>query len=140
MGFSTVAAAAILGGSFIMIATIISGSTIPTLSNYHDAMKNLENRAIERIHTYINITNITNTSGLNYDLNITVRNTGKISLDTSDFTILINGTFIEFNTSTSYIYPDNEGIFTINLSGTGLKAIKVITANGITDYEKYIVQ
>ena len=140
MGFSTVAAAAILGGSFIMIATIISGSTIPTLSNYHDAMKNLENRAIERIHTYINITNITNTSGLNYDLNITVRNTGKISLDTSDFTILINGTIKEFNTSTPYIYPDNEGIFTINLSGTGLKAIKVITANGITDYEKYIVQ
>ena len=85
------AATAILGGTCVMILSIFSGGIIPTISNYHEAYKNMEDRAVERINTNINIENMTNTSGFYYDLNITVKNTGHITLKTLDFTILING-------------------------------------------------
>lgn len=139
MGFSTVAATAILGGSIVLSLTIFSGSVLPTMSEYHDSFRELEQRSIARLQTNINITNITNTSGLFYDLNITVRNIGSTTLKTSDFTFLINGTKQSYNISANYIFPENEEIFTLNLTGTGLKQIKVVTENGISIYEEYIV-
>lgn len=139
MGFSTIAATAILGGSCIMMITIFSGGILPTISDYHEAFKNMEDRAVERLHTNINIINVTNTSGIYYDLNITVKNTGRITLETADFTILINGVKEQFNCSKSYLYPEKEVIFTLNLTGSGLKGIKTITENGILDYEEYVV-
>lgn len=139
MGFSTIAATAILGGSCIMMITIFSGGILPTISDYHEAFKNMEDRAVERLHTNINIINVTNTSGIYYDLNITVKNTGRITLETADFTILINGVKEQFNCSKSYLYPEKDAIFTLNLTGSGLKGIKAITENGILDYEEYVV-
>lgn len=139
MGFSTIAATAILGGSCIMMITIFSGGILPTISDYHEAFKNMEDRAVERLHTNINIINVTNTSGIYYDLNITVKNTGRITLEATDFTILINGVKEQFNCSKSYLYPEKEVIFTLNLTGSGLKGIKTITENGILDYEEYVV-
>lgn len=140
MGFSTVAATAILGGSCVLMITILTGGVLPTISDYHEAYKNMEERAVQRIQTSINITDVTNTSGIVYDLNVTVKNTGGITLKTVDFTILINGTNKEFNCSETYLYPEKDVIFTINLTGTGLKRIKIISANGISDYEEYIVE
>ena len=139
MGFSTIAATAILGGSCIMIITIFSGGVLPTISNYHEAFKNMENRAVERVQTNVNITNVTNTSGIYYDLNITVKNAGQITLETAEFTILINGVKKPCNCSELYIYPEKEVVFTVNLTGSELKRIKVITENGISNYEEYIV-
>ena len=80
MGFSTVAATAILGGTCVLMITIFTGGVLPTISDYHEAYKNLEVRGVERIQTNINITNVTNTSGTYYDLNVTVKNTGRITL------------------------------------------------------------
>lgn len=139
MGFSTIAATAIMGASLLVMISIFSGGVIPALSDYHESFKNLELRSVERIQTNINITNITNTSGVYYDLNITVENTGSITLKTADFTILINGTKKPFNCSESYLYPEKEGVFTVNLTGSGLKRIKVITYNGISDYGEHLV-
>jgi archaellum component FlaF (FlaF/FlaG flagellin family) len=140
MGFSTVAATAILGGSCVLMITIFTGGVLPTISDYHEAYKNMEERAVERIQTNINITDVTNTSGIFYDLNITVKNIGRITLKTVDFTILINGTKRAFNCSETYLYAEKDVIFTVNLTGTGLKRMKIISANGIFDYEEYIVE
>jgi len=139
MGFSTVAATAIMGASLLMMISIFTGGLIPTFSEYREAFKNMESRATERVQTSINITDITNTSGVYYDLNITVENSGSINLETFDFTILINGTNKPFNCTDSYLYPEKNCIFTVNLTGTGLKRIKVITGNGISDYGEHIV-
>jgi archaellum component FlaF (FlaF/FlaG flagellin family) len=139
MGFSTIAATAILGGTCIMIITIFSGGILPTITNYHEAFKNMEDRAVERVNTNINITSVTNTSGIYYDFNITVNNTGQITLKILDFTIIVNGIKEQFNCSDSYLFPERETIFTLNLTGSGLKRIKVVTENGIFDYEEYIV-
>lgn len=140
MGFSTVAATAILGGTCVLMITIFTGGVLPTISDYHEAYKNMEERAVERVQTNINITNVTNTSGIFYDINVTVKNTGRITLKIVDFTILINGTQRVFNCSETYLYPEKDAIFTVNLTGTGLKRIKVISAKGISDYEEYIVE
>jgi archaellum component FlaF (FlaF/FlaG flagellin family) len=139
LGFSTIAATAILGGALISILAILSGTIVPTISDYHESMKNLETRIVERSQTDINITSITNTTGIFYDLNITVKNTGSNTLKSADTTILINGTTKQFNCSTPYLYPNSSGIFTVNLTGTGQKKIKVVTQNGIADYATYIV-
>ena len=139
MGFSTIAATAILGGTCIMMITIFSGGILPTISDYNEAFKNMEDRAVRRVQTNINITNVTNTSGIYYDMNITVKNTGRITLETTDFTILINGEKEQFNCTNSYLYPEKETIFTLNLTGGGLKRIKTITENGIFDYKEYVV-
>ncbi|UCD13089.1 MAG: hypothetical protein JSW60_05890 [Thermoplasmatales archaeon] len=139
MGFSTIVATAVLGGSCIMMITIFSGGVLPTISDYHEAFKNMEDRAVERFHTNINITNVTNTSGIYYDLNITMKNTGCITLETTDFTMLINGVKERFNCSESYLYPEKEVIFTLNLTGSGLLRIKAITENGVSDYEEHVI-
>lgn len=139
MGLSTVAAAAIVGVSFLIMINIFSGGVLPVLSDYREAFKNLETRSVERVQTDINITDITHTGGVYYDLNITVKNIGSINLKTVDFTILINGTNKPYTCTKSYLYPEKEAVFTVNLTGTGLKRIKVITENGISDYGEHVV-
>lgn len=139
MGFSTVAAAAIIGVSFILVINIFSGGVLPTLSDYRESLKNMEERSVNRIQTGINITDITNTGGTFYDLNITVKNIGSITLKTDDFTILINGTNKAFTCNKSHIYSEKDAVFTVNLTGTGLKRVKVITENGISDYGEHMV-
>jgi archaellum component FlaF (FlaF/FlaG flagellin family) len=139
LGFSTIAATAILGGALISILAIVSGGILPTISEYHASMKDLDSRLVERSQTDINITGVTNTSGLFYDLNITVKNTGSHTLKTADSTILINGTTKQFNCSIPFLYPESEAVFTVNLSGIGQKKIKIITQNGLSDYASYTV-
>ena len=139
MGFSTVAAAAIIGVSFIIVINIFSGGVLPTLSDYRESLKSMEERSVERIQTGINITDITNTGGAFYDLNITVKNIGSITLKTDDFTVLINGTNKPFTCNKSFLYAEKDAVFTVNLTGTGLKRIKVITQNGISDYGEHTV-
>lgn len=139
MGFSTVAAATIMGVSFIIVINIFSGGVIPTLSDYRESFKNMEERSVERIQTDINITEITNTGGVFYDFNITVKNIGSTTLETGDFTILINGTNKPFTVNKSHLYPEKEAVFTVNLTGAGLKRVKIITENGISDYGEHMV-
>ena len=71
----------------IIVINIFSGGVLPTLSDYRESFKNMEERSIERIQTNINITDITNTGGASYDLNITVKNIGSTTLKTDDFTV-----------------------------------------------------
>jgi len=71
----------------------------------------------------------------NYDINITVENTGSVTLKTTYFNILINGIDKPFSCSKKYLYPENEVYFNVsNLQATGDTRLKIITNNGISNY------
>lgn len=139
MGFSLVGAAAIIGVSILMGIEIIVSTTIPTLIDVHDAFDDMRDRAIAQVQTDINITDVNSiANGSNYDINITLENTGSVTLETTFFNILINGTKNDFSCSKSYIHPENKVYFDVsNLSGSGLRRLKVVTNNGISDYYEF---
>ena len=138
-GFSLIAATAIIGVTLLVIIEITLGATIPTLTDVQDSFYNMRNRAVNRVQTAINITNVgVEENGSDYDINITVRNTGSTTLDTPDFNILINGTEKVATCSKSFLYPEDEAYFNVsNLHDTGFYTLKVITDNGISDYYEF---
>jgi len=139
MGFSLAAAAAIIGVSILMVIEIIVGTTIPTITDVHDSFDDMRDRAIDQIQTDINITDVTSeANGSNYDINVTVENTGSTTLETVYFNILINGTEKDFACSKSYLHPENEVYFNVSsLQGTGPRRLKVVTNNGVSDYYEF---
>ncbi len=139
MGFSLVGAAAIIGVALLMSIEIIVSTTIPTITDVHDAFDDMRDRAITQVQTDINITDVSSEiNGSNYDINITVENTGSITLHTAFFDILINGTKNDFTCSKSYIHPENKVYFNVSsLSGVGIMRLKVVTNNGIADYYEF---
>jgi archaellum component FlaF (FlaF/FlaG flagellin family) len=139
MGFSLVGAAAIIGVSILMAIEIIVSTGIPTVTNVDDAFYEMRNRAIDQVQTDINITSVTSViNGSGYDINITVDNTGSITLETAKFDILINGTKNDFSCSKSYIHPENNVYFNVSsLTDLGTQKLKVVTNNGISDYYEF---
>ena len=141
MGFSLIAAFTIVGVSILVSIEIFTGSLIPTITEIDNSYDDMVDRNIDRVQTDINITSVTiTTSGPNYNHNITVKNMGSITLNTSEFTILINGTTQQFICSDSYLYPEKITYFNVsNLPGSGPKKLKVITDKGISDYYEYTI-
>jgi len=139
MGFSLSAATAIIGVSILISIEIIISTTIPTITNVHDSYDEMRDRSIDRFQTDINITSVlTSVNGSNYDLNVSLENTGSITLVTQDFNILINGVDKEFSSTSNHLYPQNEVYFNIfNIAGSGANRLKIITNNGISDYYNY---
>ena len=140
MGFSLSAATAIIGVSILISIEIIVSTTIPTITDIHDSYDEMRDRSIDRFQTDINITSIsTITNGSNYDLNITIKNTGSTSLETKDFNVLINGSAKEFAALSTYLYPQNIVNLTVyNIKGSGNNRLKIVTNNGISDYYNYV--
>jgi len=140
MGFSLIAAAAILGFTLFMAAEIITSDVLPTIEGINDSYGDLRDRIRDQLQTDINITVVSRSdNGANYDYNISVQNTGSVTLDTEDFIILINGTRYPFTYSNRYLHPENTVYLRIiDVVGTESKRIKVISNNGIADYYTYI--
>jgi archaellum component FlaF (FlaF/FlaG flagellin family) len=141
MGFSLSAAAAIIGISILISVEIFIGTLLPTTTNLYDSYKEMKERIINQIQTDISIIGVaTSSNGSNYDLNITLENTGSISLETRYFNVLINGTNKQFSCLKTNLYPNEEIYFNVtNLSGIGEKKIKIITNNGISDHYEYMI-
>lgn len=141
MGFSLVAAFAVIGVSILIAIEIFIGSMHPAITDIDDSYDDMIDRNVDRVQTDINITGVSvSVNGSNYDHNITLENAGSITLNTDDFIILINGTFQQFSCSDTYLYPEKETYFNIyNLTGSGIKRLKVVTDNGISDYYEYSV-
>ena len=141
MGFSVSAAAAIIGVSILMIIEIFAGNTLPLFTDIQDSYKDMKNRGIEELHTMMNINNInTSANASNYDLNLTVNNTGSTIIDLSYLTLLIDGTKTNFNCSSSFLFPGSSVYITRNnLAGSGEIKLKIITKNGISSYKTYNV-
>jgi archaellum component FlaG (FlaF/FlaG flagellin family) len=96
----------------------------------------MNNRLKDQLHTDINILGATRTgTGANYTYNISVENTGSVTLPTDDFKILINGTEYHSTCNHLHLHPENTVYFQIeNVTDAGAVRIKVITNNGIADY------
>ena len=143
MGFSTVATTVIIGVAILISLEIIAGTTLPTITGIHSSYDEMRERAIKQIQTEINITNavaVPNGS-THHDLTFTVENTGSISLKTSSFDVLINGTRKTFTCSTTYLYPEDQAVFTLEyLDGrNGSSRLKIVTENGIEEYYTYTI-
>lgn len=138
MGFSLSASFAVIGVSILISIEILTGSLIPTITDIDDSYNEMIDRGINKIQTDINITEVnTSTNGSNYDYNITVENSGSVSLEAEDFNILIDGFLQWFSCSEVYLYPENSAYFLVkNVTGSGLKRLKIITDNGISDYHE----
>ena len=141
MGFSLSASTAIIGVALVMSIEIFVSTTVPTVEDVNDAYAEMVDRSIDQVQTAINITSHrTKPNGDLHDLNIVVQNTGSTTLNTSYFTILINGTQKPFTALTTSVYPQNTTEFTIlALDGEVTNRVKVITTNGISDYYIYAV-
>lgn len=141
MGFSLVAAAAIISVAIVMAIEIIVGATLPTMADVHESLKDMKNRAIDQIQTEISITDVTLTAnGSNYDINVTIDNIGSVTLETEHFNILINGTESSFTCSKTFIHPENVVYFNIyNYQETGSLRLKIVTDNGISDYYDFTI-
>jgi archaellum component FlaF (FlaF/FlaG flagellin family) len=139
MGFSLVGAAAIIGVSILMIIELIVSTGVPTITDVDEAFDEMRNRAVDQVQTDINITGVTSVvNGSGYDINITVENTGSVTLETANFDILINGTINDFSCSKSYIHPENIVYFDVpSITGLGAQKLKVVTNNGISDYYEF---
>lgn len=141
MGLSLTAAAAIIGVAVLMSIELIVSTTIPTLEDVHDSYDEMRDRAIEQVQTDINITSVsTPARGANYDLNFTLENTGSTTLETTNFSILINGTKYTFTCQNTYVHPENTVWFNVtNLADTKTAKLKAVSNNGISDYYEYTI-
>jgi archaellum component FlaF (FlaF/FlaG flagellin family) len=139
MGFSLIASAAILGVTLFMAVEIITGNLLPSIEGINDSYGEMKNRLRDQLQTDIHITSVTRSmNGTNFDYNISVQNTGSVTLKTEQFMILINGTFYQHTCADIYLFPENTAFFHVmNAIGAGSTRIKVITNNGIADYYTY---
>jgi archaellum component FlaF (FlaF/FlaG flagellin family) len=139
MGFSLIASAAILAVTLFMAVEIITGALLPTLDGINTSYGQLKNRLADQIQTDINITTVSRSAnGVNYNYNITVQNTGSVTLRTEKFAVLVNGIEYPASCSCIYLYPQNTGYFSLmNATGEGATRIKIISDNGIADYYTY---
>ena len=141
MGLSLAAAAAIIGVSTLVAIGTLTGTLLPVTTDIYDSYKEMRNRYVDQIQTDIIISGVTNSSnGTNYDINITVENTGSTNLETRHFNILINGEIQGFTCSSSYLFPEEEIYFNVTGINNGNKKMKVVTDNGISDYYEYMIQ
>ncbi len=139
MGFSVSAAAAIIGVAILLSFEFMVANVIPTITDTHDSYDEMRDRAVDQVQTNINITDVVNTSGgPNYDLSITVKNTGSITLKTSDFNVLQNGTSQSFTCSKTNLFPEDSAYFNLT-SQPGSGKLKIITNNAISDYYTYTI-
>jgi len=141
MGFSLIAASAIVGASMLVALSVLTGGILPSITDFRDSYTEMKERAVERVQTDIDVfIATTSPNASNYDLNFTINNTGSKTLDAGDFTVLINGTNQVFSCSKPYIYLEGSAfVYVYNLNGTGLKKLKIVAGNGISAYYEYAV-
>lgn len=144
MGFSLAAAFTIIGVTIFISFEIFTGSLIPTFTNVDDSYKKMVDRTIDQIQSDINITylNYSILAGGSHAIYFWVRNTGSVNLNTSDFTIMVNGKAYPFTSYDPNIYPEkNTSFYVTGLPGiaAGARILKVTTGNGISDYYTYYI-
>jgi archaellum component FlaF (FlaF/FlaG flagellin family) len=139
MGFSLIATAAILGIALFMAVEIIASDFLPTMEDVNTSYGAFKDRIQQQLQTDITITMVVQTdNGTDYDYNISVHNTGSVTLATHNFMVLINGSECPFTCSHQYLYPENTVYFeVINQPGGGQERVKVTTNNGIAAYYTY---
>ncbi len=86
-----------------------------------------------RMQTDITITNVTNRTT---SLNLTLKNTGRTTLNSSSLDVFVNGNFYNYNLTTAgnIWVPENSTNITIPVAPKTGDRIKIVAENGISDY------
>ncbi len=139
MGFSLSAATAIIGvGVFLSVQYMVS-DVIPSMTDTHDSLESMRDRAVDQIQSDITVSNVVNTDmGPLYNLSIYVKNSGSTTLELRYFNVIVNGSVQDFSCDDLYIYPEKTVVLNIvNQPSSG--RIKVVTDNGISSYYEYTI-
>ena len=143
MGFETTVVVAI----FFLSAMVLGTASYVVISTSEDLVDDASyeqnEMQIKRLQTDILIDGSTPVgSAASYDLTVNISNTGSETLRSDELDILIDGTIqsYTFSPTTTTWTPDEIKTLTVaDLSGSGSHRIKVITENGISDYDTYNV-
>ena len=143
MGFETTIVVAI----FFLSAMILGTTSYVVISAskdiVDDASYEKNEMQIKRLQTDILIDSSNPTgSAASYDLAVNVSNSGSETLKSDKLDVLIDGTIYSYTFSPTTITwtPDEVKTLTVTgLSGEGLHRVKVVTGNGISDYDTYNV-
>ncbi|NOR48958.1 MAG: hypothetical protein GQ533_13100 [Methanosarcinaceae archaeon] len=142
MGFETAVVVAIFFLSAMVLGTMAYVVISASQDLVDDASYEQNDMQIKRLQTDILIDSSIPGSGTPYDLTITVSNTGSETLQSDELNVLVDG-IIEsytFAPMTTTWTPDGTITLTVaGLSGGGSHRVKVITENGISDYDTYSV-
>jgi len=143
MGFETSVVIAI----FFLSAMVLGTTAYVVMSSSQDlvddASYDQNEMQIKRLQTDIVIDISTPTgSAASYDLALTITNTGSKTLKSDELNVLVDGIIqtYTFTPTTTTWTPDEKKILLIEgLSGGGAHRVKVVTENGISDYDTYSV-
>ncbi|MDO9517085.1 MAG: hypothetical protein Q7J10_03440 [Methanosarcinaceae archaeon] len=143
MGFETSVVIAIFFLSAMVLGTtayIVIGASQDLVD---DASYDQNELQVKRLQTDILIDSSAPTgSNASYNLTLTVSNTGSETLKSDELNVLVDGVIesYTFAPTTTTWTPDGVIILTVEgLSGVGSHRVKVITENGISDYDTYNV-
>lgn len=142
MGAETSVVIALIFSVFLILGTITYSSIDYSRNLVKNAQYDQDTMKKTMMQTDITITNVTfinSTPNPSY-LNITIKNTGKTTLNASSLEIFVNGTYYSsYNLSPpgNTWVPENKTnitIYPLNYSQTTGSRIKIVTENGISDY------
>jgi archaellum component FlaF (FlaF/FlaG flagellin family) len=124
--------------ALIFVGILTIGTTAySSIDYYNDIVKDAkyEQDMLKKakIQTDMTITNITNSTSR---LNLTIRNTGKTTLNASAMNVFIEGMLYDYSliTSGNVWTPRNDINITIQATVSSGDRIKITTENGISDY------
>lgn len=115
MGFSYVAAVAILLSSSLIFFGMVYTGYVQSNIQISGAESQLTHQNYDYLNTKVNVTGYNITKfGATDNVTVNLTNTGSITLDLKETSVLLNGTLITFNYSSEYLFPLQSGNFTFN--------------------------
>lgn len=140
MGAETSVVIALFFVGFMFVAIAIYSSIDYSRNLVKNAQYDQDTMKKGKMQTDIIITNLTfiNQTSNSY-LNMTVKNTGKTTLNASSMNVFVGGAMYNYNllTSGNTWAPENQAnitIYPLNYTTNRGSRIKIVTENGISDY------
>ncbi len=140
MGAETSVVIALIFSVFLILGTITYSSIDYSNNLVKNAQYEQDTMKKGKMQTDITITNVnlTNNSD-NSRLNMTIKNTGKTTLNVSSMNVFVGGAMYNYSllTAGNTWVPENRTnitIYPLNYTNTTGSRIKIVTENGISDY------
>lgn len=140
MGLSVVAVAALVVVSVCISVEIFSSAMLPSLDDMNDSFTELKKRRVDSVQSSLNITDVdVAVNGSNFDYMVTVENMGSISLQPSQFVVLVNGTSCVFFCSVLYLHPRGVEMITLyDVSFGSPVRFKIVANTGVEAYYEFV--
>ena len=143
MGFETAVVVAIFFLSAMVLGTTAYVVISVSQDLVDDASYEQNEMQVKRLQTDIVLDSSTPAgSGASYNLTLTVSNTGSETLRSDELNVLVDGIIESYTFAPTTTTWTPDGAITLivsGLSGGGSHRVKVVTENGISDYDTYSV-